>query len=469
MLSFGGRASIFVCHHSTMSTDLVRRFHAHGFVLVRNALPALGIQSFLADVHASLLRMTCQDPHGPGIGSLDMWQPDSWPKGRRRRVGEVSARGIDSSNGAPNEQDVHWNMLMDPAAPLAQALDELLGANCWEIPLNGQRECLNEHQSEVGHTPYPPPSWNGVPRYIYCPVAMSEFDGFDVEAVRSQRASSLAPEIPSDSKCSGRRIAMLCSAFDEPFQATLEQAKQSAGPEGSAPFAAATWQPINRRRYLNKGWHLDVGPGFPNDGIRTLRGDPRQGVVMLLLLTDCAPGAGGTAMVAGSHDWMIRRLARAQRNISAAPDSTALPVTHEAINSESVKIMRRLTEAGRVSLPCAAACSQCFREFSNCVIDESTSTATQCELTAEDIELGIPSTVRVDQIIGRAGDMVLMHPLLIHSGTSNCAVLPRVLVNGIARLKPNTVSPIGCTYGDAAQYQCPLLARDLERLGIAAV
>jgi len=28
--------------------------------------------------------------------------------------------------------------------------------------------------------------------------------------------------------------------------------------------APARWQPVSRRRFRGKGWHIDVGPGFPN-------------------------------------------------------------------------------------------------------------------------------------------------------------------------------------------------------------
>jgi hypothetical protein len=62
------------------------------------------------------------------------------------------------------------------------------------------------------------------------------------------------------------------------------------------------WQPVNRRRVCGKGWHIDIGPGFDLQWARTLRGHPYQGLVMIVLLSDWEPGAGGTV----SRPWNWR-------------------------------------------------------------------------------------------------------------------------------------------------------------------
>ncbi len=46
------------------------------------------------------------------------------------------------------------------------------------------------------------------------------------------------------------------------------------------------------------------GCRFPNDGERSLAGHPTSGVVLLVALSDWAPGGGGTAMIPGSHVWV---------------------------------------------------------------------------------------------------------------------------------------------------------------------
>lgn len=42
---------------------------------------------------------------------------------------------------------------------------------------------------------------------------------------------------------------------------------------------------------------------------------------------------------------------------------------------------------------------------------------------------------RAVQIVARAGDVVIMHPLIIHSGTTNLSSTPRLMANGMARVK----------------------------------
>eukprot|EP01048_Picozoa_sp_COSAG05_P002518 COSAG05_NODE_105_length_18793_cov_115.346421_4_plen_79_part_00 len=45
---------------------------------------------------------------------------------------------------------------------------------------------------------------------------------------------------------------------------------------------------------------MDIGPGFNTDWARTLHGHRLQGLVVLVLLSDCPAGWGGTAFVSGS-------------------------------------------------------------------------------------------------------------------------------------------------------------------------
>ena len=60
---------------------------------------------------------------------------------------------------------------------------------------------------------------------------------------------------------------------------------------------------------------------------------------MLLLLSDWAPGAGGTAMATGSHRWVQRQLERAG----------ASGVPHKTLNQGCIDHMLRLTKAGGVT------------------------------------------------------------------------------------------------------------------------
>ena len=138
-----------------------------------------------------------------------------------------------------------------------------------------------------------------------------------------------------------------------------------------------------------------------------MTGDFRQGVVMLLLLSDSPPGWGGTAMLSGSQHWVYQEMIR-----HAAAGHPAR--SHEELNAFFVARMRALTEGGRVSLPgcnSAALMSASFADF----------------------PWGTDTPVSVEQVEGRAGDVILMHPLMLHSGTSNEGTELRLMANGMVR------------------------------------
>jgi hypothetical protein len=112
-------------------------------------------------------------------------------------------------------------------------------------------------------------------------------------------------------------------------------------------------------------------------------------------------------MLSGSQHWVYQEMFR-----HAAAGHPAR--THEELNAFFVARMRALTEGGRVSLPgcnSAAATSALFADF----------------------PWGTDTPVSVEQVEGRAGDVILMHPLLLHSGTSNEGTELRLMANGMVR------------------------------------
>ena len=446
----------------------LKGFYERGFAVVRGALSQANVEALVSEVEGCAL-----DLGDASVAlSLDLRDPASWPKGRRRRrVAEVEPRG--------ERARAAWAALARPDGPLGPMLDALLGRGEWHLPFNGEGGSgevsrIDGEERDV--------------RHVYVPVALSELDDASLSAHQVDPSNEKGGVGCFGAACSGRRVAKLCGAFDDEFQASLR---------GAEAVSAAAWQPVNRRRFLSRGWHLDVGPGFPNSGSRTLTGDVRQGVILLLLLSDCAPGAGGTALVPGSHDWSLRRIARAGS------------VTHEELNTRAVRTMRHATEAGRVMLPCASACAQCYCDFVSGAVMEGLGGGgvrlengprqmtpsparnggigcgdVDAEVEAEEALIGVPSTIEVAQVVGRAGDVVLLQqvcdsnpraqrsflplvppltfhsrsaplnsPLLLHSGTTNVAFLPRLLGNGVARR--------------TRQGACPILARDVDRLGLA--
>lgn len=591
------------------SAELLERFHRKGWVTLPGVLDKDALRSFELAIAGGLECSAC------GVSLQDQ---STWPRAKQRRIFEVLPQ-------ARSDDDVHWVALR---TRLAHALDVLLSPGAWELPLN---------KPELGHSQAHKTDDFGIAgppavRHWYCPVTFPEDDGTIASGTPASRGSAAATHaeeaaaflpmvegtgfspartsaappaggcgrsrsdeaVPSAASacstphlpCRGARRALQCASFDE---------VDLLGPL-IAGNAHARWQPVNRRRVLNRGWHIDVGPGFPNDAPRSLHGDYRQGVVVLVLLTDSPPGAGGTVMLPGSHEWVLRRLAaaatagaghsasesaagQADGADASASASRSTSMTAEALNAWCVDVMRRATAEGRVLLPCpcsGGAVPKCSHiepsllpipdlleapceagggrlaasagdaakasvevvavrsaalpragsdaALSSLSVDCTAATWTESapacsplssagEATVSapaasplsvataassalpsplatprsgstrgaaraaafvppcpdgdryDGPCGVPKVLHLEQIVGKAGDVVLMHPLLLHSGTTNCMPRPavRLLANGMARLRADEWSARAAARGGAG---CPILERDLARLGI---
>jgi len=58
---------------------------------------------------------------------------------------------------------------------------------------------------------------------------------------------------------------------------------------------------------------------------------------------------------------------------------------------------------------------------------------------------GAAACMAAVQVVGRAGDVVLMHPLLVHGGTMNLHPhTPRLMANGVARTTVGAFAAGGC-------------------------
>ncbi len=295
--------------------------------------------------------------------------PPLWPRGGARRVVEASPAAADAPDA--------WAALARAPA-LRRALDDALGEGAWELPVNSAASTA---------------------RHFYGPIVF--------------------PEWPCSGAGGAGGAGGACGCGGRPRACPWGPAGALPAARGAAASAACqAWSPVSRRRWAGGGWHVDVGPGFGNDEPRTPAGDCRQGAVLLVLLSDCAAGAGGTALLPGSHKWVAAEVA-------ARAAAGGAPYSHEELNAWCVARMRALTEAGRVLLPgCAAAATD-----------------------AADGDWppwgGGGGGVAVEQVTGAAGDIVLLHPLLLHSGTTNVSSTPRLMLNGMARIRPDAFAAHG--------------------------
>jgi len=157
-----------------------------------------------------------------------------------------------------------------------------------------------------------------------------------------------------------------------------------------------SWESVNRRRVRGKGWHVDIGPGFDADGQRRLVGHPCHGVVILLLLSDWKPGGGGTAFLRGSHHWVAREIYK----------YVPRGIRHNKLNS-------------KVASFCSEASTRALLQQTN----------KRDFRHRESNRIGL-----IEQVVGSCGSVVLMHPWLLHCGTTNISMEPRLMANGMACL-----------------------------------
>ena len=394
---------------------ILKDFRRDGVVMLDNVIEQNALKTFRMQVAAELdAPSLCAES---GVASpVHLSEPGSWPQGSARRVVEV----------VPAASGNHWQTLV--AAPkLRAALDALLGVDAWELPFN-----TFERGKVIG-------------RHWYCPVVFPETRGIACKEVEtpsmefehvirlSQLAlgtagCSLSPGLSqgdhrqfllnSKNKCPvSRRETLFGTEWRllrrphatimhmprlevEKLSEVLEVSNGEKFFHNSQP-PSIFWEAVNRRRVRGKGWHIDVGSSFQSIWARKLVGHRDQGVILLVLLSDSMCGGGGTAFVRGSHKWIAEKIA----------SHNPYEMRHLELNIWASTTVSDATVSGFLK---------------PVLIDGLNDKPEGC--------LG-----KIEQVIGEAGSIILAHPWLIHAGTTNLLHVPRIMVNGMARMK-NTCS-----------------------------
>ncbi len=145
----------------------------------------------------------------------------------------------------------------------------------------------------------------------------------------------------------------------------------------------------------NRVWHLDHPYWHPPDRI--------VAVNLFLLLDDVMPQGGATLVVKGSH----RVVARFVPTVEGLTDKKMKPIRLQFdAHHEWFRDLTRTDDEGRV---------------------------TRLMDTEGDVD-GV--SVRVTELTGRAGDVVLCHPWLVHAGSPNVLDQPRLM--RVARVRHRT-------------------------------
>jgi hypothetical protein len=305
---------------------LFHEFAASGFVVLRGALDGPALRSFQRSIADDLA--VGRHNEAP-LGPLDLTTPMTWP-----RAGHIAAHRIVEVVPAPpvpSSPSVHWDALSDRESILGRALDALLGAGAWEVPRNGDSPVGARHW-------YVPVTFPEVPPSLPLPGACA-----DAPALQVTRAGSHTAALAPIQHFSAQKAAAL-----DPALRSLADVLSGDAPCDAAT-AAVTWQPINRRRVVGKGWHVDSFHA--------------HSVVLLVLMSDWTPGGGGTAVIPGTHAWVYRQWQRMRASSASAAGGGASaaapcldepdlsdPAAQQALNAWVTSRMRALTAGGQVEL-----------------------------------------------------------------------------------------------------------------------
>lgn len=278
-------------------------FHRDGYTVIRGAISPTSVESFTVQLNEELCLNCGTGTTDRTLDSVNLSEPNTWPSGGSRRVVECAPLGVGS----------HWTDLKQSKV-LSEALNALLGKNCWEIPLNTADSCI---------------------RHWYCPVSFPEHSNLNhidskyssqhkaknaVHKVKKRKNSTqsihtctncgsifpsrnkLFKHLPCDEAVTtisnGNRYKKSKNLNDsknidtkkysiENTQKQNIENTQKKNPNlrriileswkdelnRISKFKTSPtqhWQPVSRRRFRGKGWHIDIGPGFPVDELRRL-------------------------------------------------------------------------------------------------------------------------------------------------------------------------------------------------------
>ena len=391
---------------------------------------------------------------------IDLDDSSTWPRETdgKRRIWEVCAPG----------KGEHWVKLCESArkrknTKFVRLIDQLLGENAWHVSLNQEHEgrCKVRHwysplvfpegdsgvdEDEVGASRFPRKIFSSKRRRAKFVSLVLEEDGAKCEdvlnaMVEGRRKSNSASSSSSSSSLTPVDEVLLCAhEYGRRLKSSMGRVLHHKKPkyfrrrkgkrrdDNNNPSesndkllfggdhrcsiyqhnattrtsaSSRAFYPVNRRRVLGKGWHIDIGPGFDADAQRRSTGHPMQGLILLVLLSDSHEGGGGTAFVRGSHRSIIRNGFR--ENVFGEENGTNQDLNNFAQQSIQDQTVSR----------------DLYMSY---------------EKPAASLHSGRGKDIRnIEQIVGKKGGIAILHPWLVHSGTTNHRSSLRVMMNGMIR------------------------------------
>ena len=201
------------------------------------------------------------------VGRIDLQDPSTWPKRGARRVIECVPLGC-IQHSKSFEILEHWENIRTNSK-LCAALDELLGENNYEIPVN-HTEAIQKVDT---HSNLLPNGNNTVSkeedtiktRHWYCPIVFPEHDiSTEIKQMHKNKRQKLESgvtnaTIKSIEQGSGRDVQFYSwkselALFRKFLSKSLrnDEHLDLAAENVEAEFAEKHWQPVNRRRFRGK-------------------------------------------------------------------------------------------------------------------------------------------------------------------------------------------------------------------------
>jgi len=206
-------------------------------------------------------------PHGGKCETRHWYCPVVFPEGSGSDT-KTNKNSADWRRGDVGKNDNQWSPQEDAKLHAAKA-----AGLSWE---------LVAHEVGGGRTPkhcrerYAPP-WTAEQDCLLTELCNAHHLSWQVITHKMQHARA----------CTKRQVRERCGALQKAKASKVRDGEQDADTastttkndpaETTKPDASTLWHPVNRRRVRNKGWHVDIGPGFPADAPRVLTGDPKQG------------------------------------------------------------------------------------------------------------------------------------------------------------------------------------------------
>jgi len=179
------------------------------------------------------------------------------------------------------------------------------------------------------------------------------------------------------------------------------------------------WWPINLYLGENEAWDVPVG-GWHWDGMhfKHFVNARDQGLLMIVLFSDIQPKGGGTLLAEGSHKIVAKYLADHPDGVEykdAIPEVNRshpwlmeLTESNGNINEHDRKVIYTTDQIRKGEKSQGSRISK----FMNNTLDDS-----------KGIRLKVVETT------GQAGDVLLCHPFLYHTGSQNHLRVPRIMCN----------------------------------------